>query len=339
MNPAGASKNAFACGVRIVGSGSAVPPGVLTNADLEKMVDTSDEWIVQRTGIRERRIVNQETEGSFTLSRDSLQRALEDAKMDASELDLVIIGTVTAEMNCPSNACRVSAALGATNAGAFDVIAACSGYVYSINIAESLIRTGRYKKIGVVGCDALSTITDFTQRGECILFGDGAGAMILERDDDPSLGCFYQTMGADGSKWETLYLPRREQEIPKGDADNPVRMGCLRMQGREVYKFAVTKFRDEIVNAMEATGLTIDDVDQFICHQSNLRIIESAKEKIGLPDEKVHINIDRYGNCSAGSIGLSFDELWRAGKIKRGGTIMLIAFGGGLTWSCSLWKL
>ena len=340
MTPPGAAPQpAFPYGVRIAGSGSAVPPRILSNADLEKMVETTDEWIMQRTGIRERRIVDPQTEGSFTLSRDALRLALEDAQIDASQLDLIIVGTVTAEMTCPSNACRIADALGATRAGAFDLVAACSGYVYSINIAESLIRTGRYKVIGVVGCDALSTITDYKQRGECILFGDAAGAMVLARDDDPSIGCFYQTLCADGSMWETLYIPRRPQEIPAGDRDNPNRMGCLRMAGREVYKFAVTKFRDVILEALEKTGLTIDDVDQFICHQSNLRIIESAKEKLGLPDEKVHINIDKFGNCSSGSVALAFDQLWRAGKIRRGSIIMLVAFGGGLTWACSAWKL
>lgn len=329
----------FPCGVRIVGSGSAVPARILSNADLEKMVDTTDDWIVQRTGIKERRISDPETEGSFTLSRDSLQKALTNAKMDATELDLIIVGTVTAEMTCPSNACRIGEAVGAVNAGAFDLVAACSGYVYAINVAESLIRTGRHKAIGVIGCDALSTITDYTQRGECILFGDGAGAMVLVRDDDPKRGCIYQTLCADGSLWRTLYIPKRPQEFAPWDANNPVRIGCLRMQGREVYKFAVTKFRDVIQEALAATGLTIDDIDQFVCHQSNLRIIESAKEKLGLPDEKVHVNIDKYGNCSAGSIGLVFDELWQAGKIKPGSMVMMVAFGGGLTWACSLWKM
>lgn len=326
-------------GVRIAGSGSAVPDRVLTNFDLEKMVDTSDEWITQRTGIHERRIVDPQQEGTFTLSRDALARALENAGMNASELDLIILGTVTAEMTCPSTACRVADALGAAPAGAFDLVAACSGFVYSVNLADTLVRSGRYRAVGVIGCDTLSTIVDYEERSVSILFGDAAGAVVLVRDDDPARGCRYQTLNSDGSMWPSLYIPRRPQEVPPGDENNPVRMGNLRMQGREVYKFAVTKFRDVILEALEKTSLTVDDVDQFICHQSNMRIIESAKEKLGLPDDKVHVNIDRYGNCSAGSVGIVFDELWQAGKIKPGGTVLMVAFGGGLTWASNVWNV
>jgi len=336
MNPA----NGQQFGVRIAGSGSAVPDRVLSNFDLEKMVDTSDEWITQRTGIRERRIVDPESEGTFTLSRDALAKALDDAGMKASELDLIIVGSVTSEMTCPSTACRVADDLGASPAGAFDLVAACSGFVYSINLADSLVRSGRHNAIGVIGCDTLSTIVDYQERSVSILFGDAAGAVVLTRDDDePTLGCQYQTLHSDGSLWPSLYIPRRPQEVPPGDEDNPVRIGHLRMQGREVYKFAVTKFRETIEDALAATGLGVDDIAQFVCHQSNLRIIDSAKEKLGLPDEKVHVNIDRFGNCSAGSAGLVFDQLWQAGKIKRGDTVLMVAFGGGLTWASNVWKL
>ncbi len=328
-----------ACGVRIVGSGSAYPERVLSNFDLEKMVDTSNDWIVQRTGIHERRIVNPQTEGTFTLSRDALNKALDNAGMTGSDLDLIILATVTAEMTCPSTACRVADAVGAAPAGAFDLVAACSGFVYAVNVADSMIRSGRYKSIGVIGCDTLSTIVDYEERTVSILFGDSAGSVVMVRDDDPTVGCRYQTLQSDGSMWPSLYIPRRDQEVPAGDENNPVRMGNLRMQGREVYKFAVTKFRDVIRDALEKNNLTIDDVAQFVCHQSNMRIIESAKEKLGLPDEKVHVNIDKFGNCSAGSVGLCFDQVWQAGKIKRGDLIVLVAFGGGLTWASSLWQL
>jgi 3-oxoacyl-[acyl-carrier-protein] synthase-3 len=326
-------------GVRIAGVGSAVPSKVLRNADLEKMMDTSDEWIVKRTGIHERRIVEAEREGTYTLSRDALRNALDHAGLYATDLDQIIIGTVTAEMTCPSVACRVSDALGAAPAGAFDLVAACSGFVYSINVADSLIRAGRNNVVGVVGCDTMSTVTDFTERTVSILFGDAAGAAILVRDPDPSVGCIYQSSQADGAMWESLYMPRREQEIPDHDRDNAIRIGCLRMNGREIYKFAVTKFREVIREALDATGLTVDDVSQFVCHQSNVRIIDAAKDKLGLPPEKVYINIDHYGNSSAGSVGLCLDQLWRGGKIKRGDHIILIAFGGGLTWATSVWKI
>ena len=327
------------CGVRIAGAGSAVPAGVLTNADLEKMIDTTDEWIVQRTGIRERRIVDQPGQGTFTLSCDALNRALEDAGMKGNELDLVIVASVTGEMTCPSVAARVSAEVGATPAGAFDLVAACSGFVYSINVADSLVRSGRFDAIGVVGCDAMSTVIDYSDRNLSVLFGDAAGAVILTRDEDPALGCLYQTMFADGTSWESLYMPRREYEVPQSDSENAIRIGCLRMNGREIYKFAIVKLRQMIEEALDATGLCPSQISQFVCHQSNLRIIDAAREKLGLPPEKVFINIDKFGNSSAGSVGLCFDQLWRAGKIKRGDTVLFAAIGGGLTWATSVWKL
>jgi 3-oxoacyl-[acyl-carrier-protein] synthase-3 len=327
------------CGVKIAGVGSAVPDRVLSNADLEKMVDTNDEWIVQRTGIRERRIVDQSSEGTFTLSRDALRRALDHAGMAASDLDLVIVASVTGEMTCPSVACRVSDSLGAAPAGAFDVVAACSGFVYALNIADAMVRSGRYARVGVVGCDALSTVVDYTERSVSILFGDAAGAAILLADDDPNRGCLFQTLRADGSLWPSLYMPRRPQEIPEADRCNPIRLGCLRMNGREVYKFAVTKFREVIEEALAATGLRVDQISQFICHQSNVRIIDAAIERVGLPREKVYINIDRFGNSSAGSVPLCLDQLWKAGKIREGDVIMFVAFGGGLTWASTVWRV
>jgi 3-oxoacyl-[acyl-carrier-protein] synthase-3 len=327
-------------GVRIAGVGSAVPDRVLTNLDLEKMVDTSDEWIMQRTGIRERRIVDPKTEGTYTLGRDALRRALDNAGMQGRDLDMVIFATVTAEMTCPSNACRVALDVGAIPAGAFDLVAACCGFVYALNVGESLVRSGRHRNVAVIGCDAMSTVCDYSERSVSILFGDAAGAAILSRDDtNPNIGCLYQTLHSDAQMWESLYMPRRCQEIPEKDRDNPIKLGCLRMNGREVYKFAVNKFREVIEDALQRTGLTAGQISQFICHQSNVRIIDAAKERLGLPDEKVHINIDHFGNSSAGSVGLCFDQLWRSGKVKRGDYIVFVAFGGGLTWASSVWKL
>jgi len=326
-------------GVRIAATGSAVPERVLTNADLEKILDTSDDWIVQRTGIHERRVVDQPEAGTFSLSCEALKRALANANMKGSDLDLIINATVTAEMSCPSNACRISREIGAAPAGALDIIAACSGYVYAINLADSLIRSGRHQRIGIIGCDAMSTVVDYDDRSVSILFGDAAGAAILTRDDNPELGCIYQTLQADGAMWESLYMPRRAQEVPAEDAENPIKIGCLRMNGREVYRFAVNKFREVIEDALEKTGLGIDEISQFVCHQSNIRIINAAKERLGLPDDKVHINIDRFGNSSAGSVGLCFDQLMQDGKIKPGDKVVLVAFGGGLTWASSVWQL
>ena len=333
------SESGFLHGVRIVGTGSAVPEKVLTNSDLAKMMDTSDEWIRQRTGISERRICTPGKESAFTLQRDSLKRALDDAGMKASELDLIIVASVSSEMTCPSNACRVAAELGAAPAGAFDLVAACSGFVYAMNLADTLIRSGRHKAIGVVGCDAMSSIIDYNERSVSILFGDAAGAAVLVRDEHPEKGSIYQVIQADGDSWHSLFLPRKEEDIPSVSPEMDIEIGKLRMEGREVYRFAVSKFKEVIEDALESTGLSVDDIAQFICHQSNVRIIESAKEKLGLPDEKVYVNIDRYGNSSAGSVGLCLDEIRRAGKLKEGDTVVFVAFGGGLTWSSSVWNL
>ncbi|MDZ4829868.1 MAG: beta-ketoacyl-ACP synthase III [Phycisphaerae bacterium] len=328
----------WTCGVRIAGTGSAVPDRILSNADFEKIVDTSDEWIFQRTGIRERRISDPSKEGTTTLSRDALNRALESSGIAASELDLIICGTCTQEMTCPSTACRVAAAVGATPAAAFDLVAACSGFVYSLNVAESLIRSGRHKKVGVVGCDAMSSIIDYCERGTSILFGDAAGAAILVRDENPSRGCIYQHLGADGRDWRSLYIPRRPQDVPPDATETTIRLGYLRMDGREVFKFAVTKFRQVIEDAMAKTGLGVDDVGLLVCHQSNIRIIEAAREKIGLRRDQVFTNIERYGNSSAGSVGLCLDQVWKAGLVPCEKPIILVAFGGGMTWASSVWR-
>ncbi len=326
-------------GVRIRGTGSCVPSRVLTNDDLSKMMDTTDEWIFQRTGIRERRICDPMTEGTFTMARDALKNALDAAEMKGSDLDLIIVGTVTAEMTCPSVAARVGAALGAVPAAAFDLSAACCGFVYSINLAQALIQSGQFRSIGVVGAEAMSSIVDYQDRTVSILFGDSAGAAVLTRDPDPRIGCLYQTMGSDGRGWHSLYLPRRPQEVPESDADNPIRLGSLRMNGKEVFRFAVTKFREVIEDAMSKTNLTAESVGQVVCHQSNVRIIEAAREKLGLPHEKVYINIDRFGNSSAGSVGLCLDQLWRAGKIEKERPFVMVAFGGGLTWASGVWRI
>jgi 3-oxoacyl-[acyl-carrier-protein] synthase-3 len=323
----------------MVGVGSAVPERVLSNAELEKILDTSDEWIVQRTGIRARHVSDPTREGTYTLSRDALSAALSSSGVAPGEIDLVIAASCTQEMSCPSLACRISADTGIRGAAAFDLVAACCGFVYALNVAESLIRSGRHRTVAVVGCDAMSTAVDFCERTVSILFGDAAGAAILTRDPDPTRGCIYQAMGADGSDWTSLYMPRRLQEVPERDRANPIRLGYLRMEGREVFKFAVTKFREVIEDAMAKTGLRNEDIGQVICHQSNLRIIEAARERIGLRPEQVYVNIDRYGNSSAGSVGLCLDEAWKAGRFPPDKPVLFVAFGGGLTWASSVWNL
>ena len=327
-------------GVRIAGTGSAVPEQRLTNHDLASMVDTNDEWIVQRTGIHERRIINQEAgESQFTLATSALERALADASMQGSDLDLIINATVSSDMTCPSTAHRIANELGAAPVAAFDMQAACCGFVYAMNLADSLIRSGRHKAVGVIGCDAMSTLVDYEDRSMSILFGDAGGAAVLTADDNPTLGCIHQVIEGDGNGWESLYIPRKERDVVPGAVGEHIKLGCLRMDGRSVYKFAVNKFINVIQDAFESTGLTVDDVSQVICHQSNIRMINSAKEKLGLPDDKVYINIDKYGNSSAGSVGLCFDQLRKDGRINTGDTIIMVAFGGGMTWSSGVWQL
>ncbi len=327
-----------ACGVRLLGTGSAVPERRLTNADFARMMDTSDEWIKQRTGISERRVLDLRTEGCSTLAQRALERALVGAGIKATELDFVIVATVTMEMTCPSVACRIAGAIGATNAAAFDLGAACSGFVYALNTAEAMIRAGRARTIAVLGAEAMSSIIDYTDRSVSILFGDAAGCAIIQAVPDSTKGCIYQHMGADGSGWHALYIPRRQSDVPPEDADNPIRLGSLRMNGKEVFRFAVTKFKEVIEDAFKKTNLTPADVSQVICHQSNIRIIDSAREKLNIDPSKIYVNIDRYGNSSAGSVPLCLDELWRDGKITPGKPFMMVAFGGGLTWASSVWN-
>jgi 3-oxoacyl-[acyl-carrier-protein] synthase-3 len=302
------------------------------------MMDTSDEWIKQRTGISERRVLDLRTEGCSTLAQRALERALVAAGIKATELDFVIVATVTMEMTCPSVACRIAGAIGATNAAAFDLGAACSGFVYALNTAEAMIRAGRARTIAVLGAEAMSSIIDYTDRSVSILFGDAAGCAIIQAVPDSTKGCIYQHMGADGSGWHALYIPRRQSDVPPEDADNPIRLGSLRMNGKEVFRFAVTKFKEVIEDAFKKTNLTPADVSQVICHQSNIRIIDSAREKLNIDPSKIYVNIDRYGNSSAGSVPLCLDELWRDGKITPGKPFMMVAFGGGLTWASSVWN-
>ena len=325
------------CGVRILGSGSAVPDNILGNQELAERFDVDVDWIEQRTGIIERRYCS-EDEGTFELQTRALKTALKNTGLQGSDLSLIICASVTSEMTCPSNACRVANEVNAAPAGAFDIIAACSGFVYAMNLADSLIRSGTQHTIAVVGCDAMSKLTDPLDRGTSILFGDAAGAVILQTCDDPGIGCFYQTMSADGEPWPALYIPSKEGEVVEGD-ESTVSLGNLRMKGKEVYKFAVTKFQEIAETLIEEANLKPEDVSQFICHQSNMRIIESAQKKLDLDESKVYKNIRNYGNSSSGAAALCFDQLWQAGKINRGDIIVLLAFGGGLTWASSAWRI
>ena len=336
-------------GVRIRAATRYVPERILDNAELERMMDTSDEWIVQRTGVRERHIARAD-ETSRTMAAEALRRALRSAGMSTSDLDLLIIGTVGMDMACPSAACQVMGDLaaepefGRSTTAAMDISAACCGFVYGLNIAHEMIRGGGYRTAAVIGSEKLSDTQQYDTAGRStsIIFGDGAACALLERDDDPAKGCIAQSMHADGSRWEDLYIPRREERDFPGGARAPgdeLPLQLMRMNGRAVFRFAVGTFQNLIQETLERAGLTADDVDLFVCHQSNVRIIEAARERFGLPQEKMPINIDRYGNTSAASIPILLSELSDERRLVPGSLVMFVAFGAGLTWSSSLWRV
>jgi len=329
-------------GVRIAGTGSYLPAQRVSNADLAALMDTSDEWIVQRTGIRERRKADPaKGETTWMMSAEALRRALDDARIAAPDLDLIVVGTVSAEMATPSVACRVSHAVGAGRAAAFDLSAACSGFVYGLNIAQEMIRAGVFRTAAIIGAEVLTNFVEYNThgRGCAILFGDGAGAAIIRASDDPAKGCVAHAMHADGSGWKDLYIPRKPSDLPPGADPAGMKMGTMQMNGREVFKFAVGTFQTLIAETLEKASLRADEIDQFICHQSNIRILEAARERFGIPPEKLYINIDRVGNTSAASGPICLDELRKAGRVREGQKVMFVAFGAGLTWASSLWQL
>jgi 3-oxoacyl-[acyl-carrier-protein] synthase III len=329
-------------GVRIAGTGRAQPSTRLSNADLEKLMDTSDEWIIQRTGIRERRIIDKSKgESTKVLAAQALTKALANAHMGADELDLIICATMTPEMPCPATANMVAALVGAKTAGSFDLVAACSGFVYAMNVAHDLIQGGAYRSIAVIGADTLSEHMDYTTagRGTAIIFGDGAGAAILRATDDTSKGILAQAMHANGEGWKDIYVPQEARDFPAGVACDATKINRVQMNGSAVFKFAVTTFPELIAQTLHSAGIKPEDVDMYVCHQSNMRILDAARERFGLPQEKLYINIDRVGNTVGASVPLCFDELREQGRIKDGQKVMFIAFGGGLTWGSSLWQL
>jgi 3-oxoacyl-[acyl-carrier-protein] synthase-3 len=313
------------------GFGSQMPERRLTNAELSKMVDTNDEWIVQRTGIRERRIAS-DAETTASLATGAARKAIESAGLQPRDIELIICATITPEMVFPSTACFVGAALGIPGAGAFDMSAACSGFIYALVTGANFVKAGQYRNVLVIGAETLSRITDYKDRGSCILFGDGAGAVVLQRSSDANRGLMYSTLHADGNGAEAMKcMPGSRHPISAALLEN--RQQYMQIKGREVYKFAVTKFEELIQDAMRACELTADKVKLIVPHQVNQRIIDSAMEKLGLPPEKAFVNIDRYGNTSAASIPIALDEAYRAGKLQKGDAVIFVAFGGGLTWA------
>jgi len=319
----------------ITGYGSFAPAKTLTNDELGKMVDTSDEWISTRTGIKVRHITS-DNESTAWLATEAAKKALAQADLDAEELDIIIVATITPEMVFPSTASFVQRSLGAHRAWVFDLAAACSGFVYSLSIVQQFIESGHYKNALVIGAETLSKIIDWTDRTSCILFGDGAGAFVLERSDDGRKGIIYSTMHSDGDRWEALNCQAYGSRYPASrELDDPKKV-YMQIKGREVYQQAIRRIIETINDSLEACDLTLDDVKMIISHQMNARIIESVAKRLELPDEKVFINISEYGNTSAASVPIAFDECVRAGRVKRGDIVILVVFGAGLTWGANV---
>ncbi len=336
------SSSGRSLGVELIGTGRYVPEKVLTNTDLEKMMDTSDEWIVQRTGIRTRHIIDRDKdESTYSMAVGALKDAMADAKIAPDELDLVLLATMTPEMPCPPSSSRVVEGVGAKNAGGIDISGACCGFVYSMNLADAMVRTGQYRTVAVVGSDMLSTLVEYSTRGRstAIIFGDAAGAAIVRASDNPKLGVIAQSIQCDGSGWKEIYVPRHAVDFPEGTEPDATHHGLVQMHGSSVFKFAVGTFPKLIEQTLEKAGLEAKDVGMYVCHQSNARILQAARERFGLTEDKLYVNIDRYGNTTAASIPLCLDELRDAGRVTPGMKVMFVGFGGGLTWGSSLWQL
>ncbi|HXW77335.1 MAG TPA: beta-ketoacyl-ACP synthase III [Candidatus Eremiobacteraceae bacterium] len=325
-------------GVRIAGLGRYAPSGILTNRDLEQLVDTTDEWIVQRTGMKRRHIAAPD-QATSDLALPAALAALDAAGKSPSDLDLIIVATATPDYLFPATACILAARLGVAGKPAFDLSIACSGFVYACATAASLIRGGLYRTILVIGAETLSKIVDYTDRSTCVLFGDGAGAAVLERSaQDDFLGA---SLGSDGSDPTILYQPGGGSRMPYASMNGEFRakkLGVIHMQGQSVFKVAVTQMAASCVSALAQAGLTPDDVDFIVPHQANLRIIDATVKMLKIPPEKCLINIQEYGNTSSASIPMALAEAVEAGRIKPGNVVVIVAFGGGLSWGAAVWR-
>jgi 3-oxoacyl-[acyl-carrier-protein] synthase-3 len=317
----------------ITGTGMYVPDRVLTNHDLEKLVETSDEWIVERTGIRERRIAAPD-QGSSDMALIACQRALEMANVKAEDVDQIVLATTTPDRILPSCACTLQRKLGATKAAAYDVFAACTGFVFGLGLARGQVGAGLADTVLVIGVETLSRIVDYTDRNTCVLFGDGAGAAVLQACD-VGVGVHAVDMHSDGELGEVLEVPAGISVNPASDRTVAAHEHYIRMQGKKLFPFAVRSMEDATRRCAETAGWSPDEIDLFIPHQANLRIIEAVRERLGLSEDKAYVNIERYGNTSSASIPIALDECVRAGRLKPGDKLALAAFGGGATWGAS----
>lgn len=316
--------------------GHAVPTKVLTNADLEKIVDTSDEWIVQRTGIKERRVCDGPIECTGWLAHKASAEAVERSGVDPMDIGLVLCGTVSGDYIWPSTACMVQDQIGAKNAGAFDVSAACAGFIYALSNASAMITSGQVDHALVIGVDSLSKQVDWTDRSTCILFGDGAGAVVLSAEENTDRGLLGTVLMSDGSGGKFICIDVGGSRFPFGSPQAVGKKEKITMLGAEVYRFAVQAMGDACCRVLEKVGMTPEEVDLFVPHQANLRIIESAAKRLGLPPEKVFLNVQKYGNTSAGSIPLGLYEAEAEGRLKKGMTVLTVGFGAGLVWGANI---
>ncbi len=327
------------CLMTIAGTGSYVPERVLTNAELEKLVDTSDEWIISRTGIRERRIAA-EGQNTSDMATEAARRAMEKAGVAAEEIELIICATVTPDTIFPSTACYVQKNLGAKNAVAFDISAACSGFLYAMQISRHFINTGNRKTALIIGAEKLSSIVNWADRNTCVLFGDGAGAAILRRRStdeavhEPRV--LVTVMGTDGTLTDILNVPGGGSAQPITADNAHLKLNTIHMQGKETFKAAVTNVSAACARAIELAGLKPEDIALIIPHQANVRIIDAAAERLGIPKERAFTNIQKYGNTSAAAVAIALDEANRSGLIKPGDHVLLVAFGAGFTWAASV---
>jgi 3-oxoacyl-[acyl-carrier-protein] synthase-3 len=325
-------------GVEIAGSGIGLPRTVMSNHDWVARLNTSDEWIVQRTGIRERRVAA-EGESTLTFALQASQEALQSARVAPQEIDLIICGTITPDHLLPSTACELQAALGCGHVPAFDLVAACSGFVYGLITAAQYIVAGMSRNALVVGADCVTRMADWEDRQSAILFGDGAGAVVLRPSCEGRPAIRAVRLGADGGRAMLIWVPAGGSREPASLRTVNERLHVMRMKGRDVYKFAVSKMQEVIVDTLADAELTLDDVALVVPHQSNLRIIESACDRLGLPEHKVFINIQRVGNTSAASVPIALHEALRTGRLRRGDLVLLVAFGAGLTWASCLMEV
>ncbi len=323
--------------VAIVGTGAYLPERILTNAELEKMVDTTNEWIVTRSGIRERHIARDD-QATSDLAAEAARRALADAGVTAADVDLIIVATLSPDMPFPNTACFVQNLIGAKNATCIGMEAACSGFLFAVDAASQYLLTGRFKTALVIGAEKLSCVTDWQDRTTCVLFGDGAGAVVL-RVSESGDGILSTVTGSDGSLNALLNIPGGGSRNPTSPQTIEKRMHFMKMEGKEVFKHAVRAMGEAARKAVEKAGLTIADIACVVPHQANMRIVEAIRDRLGVGPEKFYVNLDKVGNMSAASIPVAFDEAIKAGKIKKGDHVVFVAFGGGFTWGAMVVKL